>query len=370
MPDDGLLSIDEIGKTFASILNDDNLSLLILAGAFWILFYGVFVLAFKKSPFAKGEDNKHLIKIISGSLSAIIVLASLVVADNVLEYAKNVMGSFNFIFAAVISVIVFIVFKYLLHDESKKVQYQAGLWGLLASTYLFSSISLHSTPLTKAARDISGIIMFILLLYAIFQVFVYAKGMFSGFSGGDGGDIAGDKVRKKLERVEGLADGTEKDELRSEIQKDFVKNARKRATKLEEIYEKVDELDDEIQKTLNSIGNKTRAWTPHHLDSLDDSIKREAKPLVRTRDDCVGELLKDLRPVGIRCEGRLGSLRDAITNFSKIDPSDQKRLQNVMGGIGEACAQISHALKKLHSDYSALSEKVSDLNRDVDRLNV
>ena len=135
-------------------------------------------------------------------------------------------------------------------------------------------------------------------------------------------------------------------------------------------FKKVGELDKDVEKVLNKIIDETDKWTSDVVDSLEDISKREAKAIMRERDECINDLGSELRPAVTRCDSRLDSLLKLIQDFSAKDPMNQQRVQTIMGGISEACSQISHVILKLHRDYSILSDKVYKLDKEVGALDV
>jgi len=257
-------SIDEASRLIVNLLGSDNFVLIAMILAFWILFYGIFTLAIKKAPFV-GDDPSHLklAKIISGTLSAIIVLSSLAFTPpgGMIEYAKQIASRFNFLFAVILSILIFFLFKGLLNSEDKKVQYYGGFWGLIISFYLFGTLAPDS-GLASIGRTFGTLGFFVLILTTI----IYFGKHLGGFKFGSGSSGGGGDWTKKFEELEDMDDEKKKEKKF----KDLVDEEK------EEYKEKVEELEDNFKTIYRMVDGAIQSLSKfiHRLDKKANRVRR------------------------------------------------------------------------------------------------
>jgi len=157
-------ALTEFATGFVQIIQNGDVVLGVLLVAFWLLFYGVFSISLLKTKLL-GDDpaSKKLAKVISGTLAAIIVLGSLAFLppEQMLARARAIMGAFNVVFAVILSILVYLLFKFLLlREESSGTNEFASWLGALMALYFLSSIAQATWLVTIATLGI--IILFVI----------------------------------------------------------------------------------------------------------------------------------------------------------------------------------------------------------------
>lgn len=363
------LSIDGIGSFFSSMLNSNEFILMVLVISFWVLFYGIFTLALRKSPLVGGDaSHLKLAKIISGTLSAIIVLSSLVLAppEGIIEFAQRIAYRFNFIFAAILAIVIFMVFKGLLSSEDKKVQYYGGFFGLTMALYLFGSLApKNGTAYYAKLLGLIGIIILLIVAgkYILTHFGFGGKSKGSG-RGGDGGGKKEKTFDEEMDEIIDIDDEAEQEKkFKKKIQRDkndLSERWDKSEKRSQIVTEKVEYFYTYMKSLLRRVktdGEIVEEFASRHargarrrpVDRSD--VEREIEKILVSRE--LARVLSLAKSI-VR-EVRL--VEEEIDELDKYTPDPKTYKKKATRKIGEITGdldKLERDIDKLEKDYSSL----------------
>jgi predicted permease len=346
-------------KGFLNIVGNKDVSLGALLVAFWILFYGVFTLSLKKMRFGGDHDpNNKLVRLISGTLSAVIVLGSLIVVPRgrMVEYAQQVMGAFNVVFAAILSIVIFFVFRGLMSTEDPSVKNQAGLWGLLISLFLFGSLG-QGGELGYWAQTLSWVGLWLLFAYGVYYIWNNAFGSDDG--SGVGSDLGSDpNFQRDLDNISDIED----DDARA---KAVEKRVDKRVHKAERDFAKLKKSFKNIEKKLAEqlelveyITPFVKDWELQDLDKLDKKDKDSVLRLVQY-PDFVPRQLKSLEKDLERIQ--YDDLEELLSRFEF--EQNPVKLANLEAELGAAIVVEVKSLNRIAASLKSMRDLVPSKKR-------
>ena len=313
-----LSPITDAASAILEILKDRNIVLFVLMFAFWMLFYGIFRISTFKLTHLFGDDpaSKKLSKIISGTLSAIIVLGSLAIVppEKIIERAIRIMSVFNTLFIIFLALIIFLVFKFFLFSkEDESIKNLGSFIGALLALYIIGSLTEN-----ELLYSLSFMAAFVLLIYAVTKLF-------------SGDDETTYKNFNYDDELSGIRDMDEKKQYkrineinRSEIK--FVKGA------LALLKDKITEFANDINRELKKL---------EHMKCKADEIIDKAK------DSLSDDLMKSVK-------SRAESMKREIEDYENILKED---IANRLGVLDRSREKIKFLRRKRKEIFSEFEEK-------------
>ncbi|MBW3017799.1 carboxypeptidase-like regulatory domain-containing protein [Candidatus Woesearchaeota archaeon] len=131
------IKFDVLDKTlgqFHKILGMDGVVFGVLVFLFFFLMYGIFALGLSRSKaFSKDGKLTKNAKVVALSLAGIVILSTFFVRKNVLSFAKNTLApQFNLFFAVILSVLMFMLFRWLGRQTFRNRQDMADVFGIFS----------------------------------------------------------------------------------------------------------------------------------------------------------------------------------------------------------------------------------------------
>ncbi|MBD3259223.1 hypothetical protein GF371_01170 [Candidatus Woesearchaeota archaeon] len=126
--------LDQTLGQLHKILQTDTIVFAVLVFLFFFLMYGIFAIGLKQSKISgeKGKLTKNG-KVIALSLAGIVILSTFFVRNNVLSFAKNTLApQFNLFFAIILSVLIFMLFRWFGKQTFDKRPDMANVFGIFS----------------------------------------------------------------------------------------------------------------------------------------------------------------------------------------------------------------------------------------------
>lgn len=335
---------------FVQIVENENIVLGALLVAFWLLFYGILSISISRTRLL-GDDaaSRKLGKIIAGTLAAIIVLGALAFypPGDIITRAREIMSAFNVMFAVLIAIIIYLVFKYLLFsEENPEFNELASGGGALMALYFLSSIATNTFLVTVSTLGI----------FAIIGIAVWR--LFSS-EGGDETTFNDYNYRRSFRNYRTLPEPQ---------QRRVIAQARRRSTAdshatLERIEREIEELQREIGEDIPD------------LERLEGEVRDAIAAVERVRDDTaqtparrnrarslhhqIGRVHREIEDTIRELQGmraRVRTLEGYQANIREI----QRQLHDLFTDADQHSGEIEQVGEELNT---VLHRSIAELNR-------